>query len=48
LTLASLASENLSREISYETIAKALEIEESEVEMWTIDGNLLVTSSFSN
>ncbi|UZO25815.1 uncharacterized protein OCT59_018073 [Rhizophagus irregularis] len=41
LTLASLASENVSREISYETIAKALEIEESEVEMWTIDGNLL-------
>ncbi|GBC09284.1 hypothetical protein RclHR1_08740004 [Rhizophagus clarus] len=37
LTLASLASENVSREISYETIAKALEIEESEVEMWTID-----------
>lgn len=37
LTLASLASENVSREISYETIAKALEIQESEVEMWTID-----------
>ncbi|KAG9292687.1 hypothetical protein G9A89_008274 [Geosiphon pyriformis] len=37
LTLASLASEHVSREISYNTIAKALEIDEEEVEMWTID-----------
>ncbi|KAI8603129.1 hypothetical protein EDD21DRAFT_370018 [Dissophora ornata] len=37
LSLASLGSENLSRELSYQQIAKALEIEESEVEMWVID-----------
>ncbi|KAG0308669.1 hypothetical protein BGZ98_007241 [Dissophora globulifera] len=37
LSLASLGSENLSRELSYQEIAKALEIEESEVEMWVID-----------
>ncbi|CAG8802157.1 35305_t:CDS:2 [Gigaspora margarita] len=37
LTLASLASEHVASEITYQTIAKALEIEEDEVEMWTID-----------
>ncbi|RHZ89166.1 hypothetical protein Glove_18g105 [Diversispora epigaea] len=37
LTLASLASEHVAHEITYQTIAKALEIEEEEVEMWTID-----------
>ncbi|KAF9111979.1 hypothetical protein BGX27_004160 [Mortierella sp. AM989] len=37
LSLASLGSENLSRELSYQEIAKALEIEESEVELWVID-----------
>ncbi|KAG0044602.1 hypothetical protein BGZ83_010176 [Gryganskiella cystojenkinii] len=37
LSLASLGSENLSRELSYQEIAKALEVEESEVELWVID-----------
>ncbi|KAF9199568.1 hypothetical protein BGZ49_010289 [Haplosporangium sp. Z 27] len=37
LSLASLGSENLSRELSYQEIAKALEIEETEVELWVID-----------
>jgi len=37
LSLASLGSENLTRELSYQEIAKALEIEETEVELWVID-----------
>ncbi|KAI9499645.1 hypothetical protein BDB00DRAFT_948678 [Zychaea mexicana] len=37
LALASLGCENLSRELSYAEIAKALEIPEEEVEMWVID-----------
>ncbi|KAF9195131.1 hypothetical protein BGZ51_004558 [Haplosporangium sp. Z 767] len=37
LSLASLGSENLARELSYQEIAKALEVEESEVELWVID-----------
>lgn len=37
LSLASLGSENLTRELSYQEIAKALEVEESEVELWVID-----------
>ncbi|CAG8478162.1 10794_t:CDS:2 [Diversispora eburnea] len=40
LTLASLASEHVAHEITYQTIAKALEIEEEEVEMWTIDAKI--------
>ncbi|CAO3570328.1 unnamed protein product [Mortierella alpina] len=37
LSLASLGSENLTRELSYQEIAKALEIEETVVELWVID-----------
>ncbi|KAG0252872.1 hypothetical protein BG011_006705 [Mortierella polycephala] len=37
LSLASLGSENLSRELSYQEIAKALEVDENEVELWVID-----------
>ncbi|KAG0365882.1 hypothetical protein BC939DRAFT_520168 [Gamsiella multidivaricata] len=37
LSLASLGSENLTRELSYQEIAKALEVDESEVELWVID-----------
>ncbi|KAG0197479.1 hypothetical protein BGX28_009050 [Mortierella sp. GBA30] len=37
LSLASLGSENLTRELSYQQIAKALEVDESEVELWVID-----------
>ncbi|KAF9898034.1 hypothetical protein BX616_004584, partial [Lobosporangium transversale] len=37
LSLASLGSENLSRELSYHEIAKALEVDEAEVELWVID-----------
>ncbi|KAH7042451.1 hypothetical protein BKA57DRAFT_125637 [Linnemannia elongata] len=37
LSLASLGSENLTRELSYQEIAKALEVEESDVELWVID-----------
>ncbi|KAI8976123.1 hypothetical protein BDB01DRAFT_804599 [Pilobolus umbonatus] len=37
LSLASLGSENLSRELSYAEIAKTLQIPEEEVEMWVID-----------
>ncbi|KAF9966706.1 hypothetical protein BGZ70_001541 [Mortierella alpina] len=37
LSLASLGSENLTRELSYQEIAKALEIGETEVELWVID-----------
>lgn len=37
LSLASLGSENLSRELSYAEIAKNLQIPEEEVEMWVID-----------
>ncbi|KAG2199447.1 uncharacterized protein EV154DRAFT_502821 [Mucor mucedo] len=37
LSLASLGSENLSRELTYGDIAKSLQIEEEEVEMWVID-----------
>ncbi|KAF9961519.1 hypothetical protein BGZ72_003357 [Mortierella alpina] len=37
LSLASLGSENLTRELSYQEIAKALEVEETEVELWVID-----------
>ncbi|CAG8496440.1 5615_t:CDS:2 [Ambispora gerdemannii] len=41
LTLASLASEHVSRQVSYSTIANSLEINEDDVEMWTIDANLI-------
>ncbi|KAF9582051.1 hypothetical protein BGW38_000721 [Lunasporangiospora selenospora] len=37
LSLASLGSENLSRELSYQEVAKALEVDENEVELWVID-----------
>jgi len=37
LSLASLGSENLARELSYQEIAKALEVSEQEVELWVID-----------
>ncbi|KAH8550336.1 hypothetical protein BGW37DRAFT_498949 [Umbelopsis sp. PMI_123] len=37
LSLASLGSENLSRELTYADIAAALEISEGDVEMWVID-----------
>lgn len=37
LSLASLGSENLSRELTYADIAKNLQIQEDEVEMWVID-----------
>ncbi|KAI7903045.1 uncharacterized protein BX663DRAFT_454389 [Cokeromyces recurvatus] len=37
LSLASLGSENLSRELSYADIASNLQIEEDEIEMWVID-----------
>ncbi|KAI0012103.1 hypothetical protein F4779DRAFT_626054 [Xylariaceae sp. FL0662B] len=37
LTFASLAASISSREVPYESIAKALQIPENEVEMWTID-----------
>ncbi|KAF9312682.1 hypothetical protein BG000_002575 [Podila horticola] len=37
LSLASLGSENLARELSYQEIAKALEVSEGEVELWVID-----------
>lgn len=37
LSLASLGSENLSRELTYADIAKNLQIEQEEVEMWVID-----------
>ncbi|KAK3819906.1 MAG: hypothetical protein J3Q66DRAFT_335786 [Benniella sp.] len=37
LSLASLGSENLARELSYQEIAKALEVDEAEVELWVID-----------
>ncbi|KAF9987907.1 hypothetical protein BGZ75_010315 [Mortierella antarctica] len=37
LSLASLGSENLTRELSYQEIAMALEVEETEVELWVID-----------
>ncbi|KAG0341938.1 hypothetical protein BG004_005846 [Podila humilis] len=37
LSLASLGSENLARELSYQEIAKALEVEDTEVELWVID-----------
>ncbi|CAG8452583.1 6778_t:CDS:2 [Paraglomus occultum] len=37
LTLASISSGHVGTEISYSDIARALEIDENEVEMWTID-----------
>lgn len=37
LSLASLGSENLARELTYSEIATALEIADTEVEMWVID-----------
>lgn len=37
LSLASLGCEHMARELSYEEIAKSLEIPEDEVEMWVID-----------
>lgn len=37
LSLASLGSENLSRELTYSDIANNLQIEQDEVEMWVID-----------
>lgn len=37
LSLASLGSENLSRELKYADIANSLQIPEEEVEMWVID-----------
>ncbi|SAL97249.1 hypothetical protein [Absidia glauca] len=37
LSLASLGSENLARELTYGEISKALAIQEDEVEMWVID-----------
>ncbi|KAI9306860.1 hypothetical protein BJ944DRAFT_262864 [Cunninghamella echinulata] len=37
LSLASLGSENLARELSYGEISKALSISENDVEMWVID-----------
>ncbi|KAG0040899.1 hypothetical protein BGZ82_006772 [Podila clonocystis] len=37
LSLASLGSENLARELSYQEIAQALEVSEGDVELWVID-----------
>lgn len=37
LSLASLGSENLARELSYQEIATALEVDEALVELWVID-----------
>ncbi|KAI9029967.1 hypothetical protein CLU79DRAFT_733478 [Phycomyces nitens] len=37
LSLASLGSDNLARELTYGEVAKALDISEDEVEMWVID-----------
>ncbi|KAF9379817.1 bud emergence protein 1 [Mortierella sp. AD011] len=37
LSLGSLGSENLSRDLSYKDIAKALEVDEDHVELWAID-----------
>ncbi|KAL0095739.1 hypothetical protein J3Q64DRAFT_1711151 [Phycomyces blakesleeanus] len=37
LSLASLGSDNLARELTYAEVAKALDISEDEVEMWVID-----------
>ncbi|KAI8597836.1 hypothetical protein EDD21DRAFT_384327 [Dissophora ornata] len=37
LSLASLGSENLTRELSYQEVANALEVQEDEVELWVID-----------
>ena len=46
LTLASISSGHIGAEISYNDIANALEIDESEVEMWTIDGKLGIGSLY--
>lgn len=46
LTLASISSGHVGVEISYGDIASALEIDESEVEMWTIDGKLGIGSLY--
>lgn len=40
LSLAGLAAGKEGKEIEYRTIVKALEIQESEVEVWIIDGGL--------
>ncbi|KAJ2489729.1 hypothetical protein GGI11_009246 [Coemansia sp. RSA 2049] len=37
LTVASLAAENLGRDVPFGTVAQAIEVDEDDVEMWIID-----------
>ena len=46
LTLATLGFQNMGRDVSYSTIASALQVEPSQVESWVIDGMCSI-SSFS-
>lgn len=45
LTLASIASTKIGRDVPYSEVAEALQVQDSEVETWAIDG-ALVTASF--
>ena len=40
LTLASLGFQNIGKDVPYATLASALQIDQSEVERWVIDGTL--------
>lgn len=39
LTLASLGFQNIGKDVSYATLASALQVDQSEVERWVIDGS---------
>jgi hypothetical protein len=41
LTLASIASAKIGRDVPYAEVASALQVQDSEVETWAIDGTLL-------
>ena len=40
LTLASLGFQNIGKDVPYATLASALQVDQSEVEKWVIDGTL--------
>lgn len=45
LTLASLAAQNVGRDLPYAEIATALQIDETKVEVWVIDGGSIARNS---
>ncbi len=47
LTLATLGFQNLGRDIPYKVVASIIQVQESEVERWVIDGKFALLDPFS-